>query len=238
MERWSIWIDIEGFCCMFKKEPVRALSALSELARSLLLIGTRVYPESPQRLFVHQFGDAFIIVSDFPEPTADRPLAIAIALMRHLLSKNISTKCAISTGDLGDYLGCYPRELRDVLDAGRCPLGEGVMTIFPVTGNALINAYSLHGQRHGAVLLLDTIFDRDIPAGVKVVHDAPTTIDWIHSDYALAREVCDKAGLTSLDSDMALDCLKSYISRNALSEQWRKSTLESVGLSFSVFSDC
>lgn len=81
--RWAINIDLEGFGHLYDKEDLVLLS-LCELMEGIYRIGVRYYPESPDRIFAHQLGDGFVIVSDFPEDTLDRPVAIALSLLRHV----------------------------------------------------------------------------------------------------------------------------------------------------------
>lgn len=64
MERWSIYIDIEGFSALYGQEN-QVLQALGVLAEGILFIGRECYPKTPDRLFAHQTGDGFIIVSKF-----------------------------------------------------------------------------------------------------------------------------------------------------------------------------
>ena len=71
--RWAINIDLEGFGNLYDKEDLVLLS-LCELMEGIFRIGTQYYPEPPDRIFAHQIGDGFIIVSDFPEDTLDRPV--------------------------------------------------------------------------------------------------------------------------------------------------------------------
>ena len=110
-DRWSIWIDVEGFSNRYINDSSQAILYLSELMASLYRIGIHVFSESPDRLFIHQFGDGFIVVSDFPEREPTRPLAICIAIMRHLLKRGVATKAAIAAGDWGDISSCYPDEV-------------------------------------------------------------------------------------------------------------------------------
>ena len=112
-------------------------------------IGTYVYPdersETGERLFVHQTGDGFAILSDFHEYSLERPIAIATALMRYVVASTGNfASASISEGGFADISNCYPEELRRCLNGGsRTNLGSGIMTLFPVMGTALIRAYKL-----------------------------------------------------------------------------------------------
>ena len=81
--RWCIYIDILGFSNLWESERSRAIDSLGELMRIIDKIGSQCYPETPDRLFIHQTGDAFAIVIEFGENSLDRPIAIASVLMRH-----------------------------------------------------------------------------------------------------------------------------------------------------------
>ena len=165
--RWSIWIDIEGFSNLYIKNSNQAILYLNDLMTSVYRIGVHVFSESPDRLFIHHFGDGFIIVSDFPEKEPTRPLAICIAIMRHLLKKGVVTKAAIAAGDWRDISSCYPDEVITVAHDRRfLRIGQGIMTIIPVMGMALISAYKLAGTDNGALLLLDTSCFSGIPSEV------------------------------------------------------------------------
>ena len=120
---------------MFINDDTQAIHALRELIKALYNIGTKVFYNYGDRLFIHQFGDGFVIVSDFIEETPDRPVSISIVLLRHLLSRGFVCKASISAGEFGDYNGCYSDIIMKTTK-NRCyfRIGRGVMTISPVIG--------------------------------------------------------------------------------------------------------
>jgi hypothetical protein len=127
MKRWSIYIDVEGFGVMYRCDQRQALAALSGLMDALFQIASRVFSISPDRLFIHQFGDGFVVVSDLPETQPERPLAITIAVMRHLLAKGVATKAAVSAGDFSDVFDCYPPDVRAAAkDRRHVEIGDGL----------------------------------------------------------------------------------------------------------------
>jgi len=79
--RWAINIDFEGFGYLYGKENA-VLLTIGELMEVIFRIGTQYYPESPESIIAHQIGDGFVIVSDFLERTFERPMAIALSLLR------------------------------------------------------------------------------------------------------------------------------------------------------------
>jgi hypothetical protein len=233
MNRWSIYIDIEGFSEIYKRRQGRAIQALGELMEALFLIASKRFPQAPERLFIHQFGDGFVVVSDVMEPNPERPIAICLAVMRHLICRGVATKATISGGDFADISSSYPeRVLAAAQDRRHVNIGDGVMTIIPVMGTALITPHKLANRRSGAILLLDSTIFFQLPIGVIAQAGSPAVIDWVHSECHLIAEVAEIAGLVTADADVTERHLRSYIdeNRNTLGIDWITSTLESVGL--------
>ena len=110
-DRWAIYIDIEGFAAKWN-DTIEAFRGLNALMEGIFWIGHRAFPEPPKRLFAHQFGDGFLIVSDFHEQSLDRAVLVSIALLRHVLSIGATAKAAIAEGDLSGIEGCYPSDIR------------------------------------------------------------------------------------------------------------------------------
>jgi hypothetical protein len=234
--RWSVWIDVEGFSAIYSTDEARAIRALGELMEALFNIGRSVFAEPPDRLFIHQFGDGFVIVSDSEETTPDRPVAICLAAIRHLLARGVVTKAAISGGGFADIGSCYPQTvMSDAKDRHRVKMGRGLMTIIPHMGTALIASKKLADQRSGAVLLIDPSVFAGVPTGVTLKPGTLPVIDWVHSNFAKVDEICSLAGLTKVNADVAEMCLRGYIHayRGTLREEWITSTLESVGMTTS-----
>jgi hypothetical protein len=73
MSRWSIYIDVKGFSEIYRLRQGRAIQALGELMEALFIIASKKFPTAPERLLIHQFGDGFVVVSDFMEPNPQRP---------------------------------------------------------------------------------------------------------------------------------------------------------------------
>ena len=132
--------------------------------------------------------------------------------------------------------GCYPPDVQAAADNRRyVRIGEGLMTIIPVMGSALIASHKLSANRSGAVLLLDAVRFSGVPAGVKLTSTAPAIVDWIHSELPLINKICGDADLTKIDATSAERHLREYIDGNrGLSKNWVSSTLDSVGLATAV----
>jgi hypothetical protein len=202
-KRWGLNIDIEGFSNLYEfsdESQSKAILGLRELMHAIIQIGKNVYPGDPgknesDRIFAHQFGDGFIIVSDFEETDACRCISIAVALMRHMLVKGYATKVSISTGSMSGINGCYPEEMRNS-ENGRLLLGAGLMTSIPVMGTALTKAHKLGSRASGSVLLVDTTQFSQIPNSlVSKTDSALSFINWWSDENSLAKRIAHQAKL-------------------------------------------
>ena len=115
-ERWGVYLDVEGFRAILAANELRAVHSLGEMMRAIFRIGRRCYPQSPEAITAHQFGDGFIVMSWAHEPSLDRCAAITVAIMRHMAGNGGYARAAIAEGDLADVQGCYPEE---VMSAGK-----------------------------------------------------------------------------------------------------------------------
>ena len=212
--RWAISIDLEGFGHFYDKEHL-VLASLGDLMEGIFHIGTQYYPKPPDRIFAHQLGDGFIIVSEFPEATLERPVAIAIALLRHVANTGRYSKATISEGDFADIQSCYPDSIIEAMGSDRTVrLGTGIMSIFPVMGTALIRAVSMAKKCPSGPLLAVSAESRSrLPDGV-VVHSVPSEdiliIDWLHSECDLAVNVAAESRLNWQDTSKLEEQLKEY----------------------------
>jgi hypothetical protein len=194
---------MEGFSSLYSKED-QILWSLGELMRAIFRIGSAVYCSETDRLFAHQTGDGFVIMSDFHEPSPIRPIAIAAVLLNHVASSGRFARAAISEGGLADIVGCYPKEIRDATSRdGDVILGDGLMTIFPIMGTGLIRAVQVEKTGpSGPLLLIDSSLRSRIPTEISVEetgsHEcAPLSVDWVHLQHHLVSDIRAKAGLAA-----------------------------------------
>ena len=80
-------------------------------------------------------------MTDSGSKSLDRPVAIGVALMRHVAACGRFARAAIAEGDFADIRSCYPPMICEAMGPDRrVNIGMGLMTIFPVMGTALIRA--------------------------------------------------------------------------------------------------
>lgn len=186
--RWCIYIDILGFSKFWECDERKALKSLRALMRGISAIGSKSYPESPNRLFAHQTGDGFAIVSDFGEPSLDRP--IAVALMRHVATTGTFAAAAIAEGDFADITGCYPPDIFLEINGKReVDMGMGLMILSSVMGTAFIRAYRVGSEApSGPFLTIAEAQNDRIPDSVRRKEvlgrkgKPLRSVDWIRND--------------------------------------------------------
>lgn len=237
---WAISIDIEGFSKHYEyneEQKTYSILALGELMNSIYLVGNRCFPGTPEknfseRLFAHQFGDGFLVCSDFPESDASRAIAITVTIMRHMTIKGYATKAAISTGDLSDIRSCYPKPMCNAQDE-HLDLGMGLMTIISIMGTALTKAHKLATTVKGAVLILDKqLVDIGLPVGTKIHDRSSNCIDWVSSDLPLADEIAQLSQLRTASAKELCEKLKTYCASHPMPPpSWVEATFANIDCS-------
>ena len=233
-QRWALYIDIEGFGVLYDRETA-VIEALGDLMEGIYAIGTKFYPESPDRLFAHQTGDGFVIVSEFDSASLEVPASIAIALLRHIAARGRFAKASIGEGKFGDIWGYYPEIVRRVrLPDDRVPLGGGLMTIFPVMGTALINAVGVAKRSpSGSLLTIAKHKVSRLPEQCDLCNvDNPdiVSIDWIHSELPLVVRLQRTSGLRSPSSEVVEAAFWRYSRQQQPPRRWVDSTAALLGL--------
>lgn len=234
MARWAVWIDIEGFGKLYGDEA-RALRVFRCLMDGVYRVGGRGFPSAADRLFAHHIGDGFVVVSDLGSATLDRPVCIAIALLRHVASTGWYCKAAIGEGDFADIRGFYSDEIRlaDGSDGHRIPMGEGLLTTLPVMGTALIHAHEISRKAKGALLLVARSERDRLPScRVREPEDnSVLAIDWIQSEPEGVRPLQQRASLEAPSPSTVATSLWSYCSSGDVNAEWARSTKCLLGLS-------
>lgn len=202
---------------------------------AIFRIGRLCYPREPDRLFAHQLGDGFRIVSDFHEQSLDRCVAIGVALMRHVASSGRLARGSISEGELSDIRSCYPKEVLDCLKANRTvSLHKGLTTIFPVMGTALIRTVAVDKVApRGPLLMIQaskaarvnpSIPRQPIPGSELV------SIDCIHMRSDTLDTIQHQASLASPSSSDLEDLLQQYCSQQSVPEDWKNNVYGLLGV--------
>lgn len=221
--RWAIHIDVEGFGAKWN-DTIDAFRGLNALMEGIFHIADRVYQEPPQRLFAHQFGDGFLIVSDFPEENLNRAVLVCIALQRYVLGCGAIAKAAIAEGDLSGIEGCYPKVIRDRNKNGAVFMGHGLMTLFPVMGTALIRAVGLGKKSPSGPLLVASSENSThiSPEFLKIPEENGLVfIDWLKSEPRGLSALQNAAGMREYSESERISQLRSYITSNPeLNVKW------------------
>lgn len=234
MDRWSIYIDIEGFSAAYEANS-KAQLLLNALMEGIYRIGTKCFPDPPNRIFAHQLGDGFVIVGEFGVRTLEVPLSIAILLMRLVLKARGVAAAAISEGSFADIRGCYPSCIKENADKhGVIRLGRGLMSIFPMMGTALITSYRvLRLSPSGSLLVLENTLASRLPEELQFIDIFDSdllSVDWLHSHLPLVIDLVNRAGLVLPDKRKMESLLKQYLESNELPSEWRRNTLKALHL--------
>lgn len=183
---------------------------------AVIKVGQKVYPGDPNKNYwdsisAHQFGDGFILVSNFEEPDPSRCIAIATSLSRHMLLQGFATKAAISTGSMGSINGCYPDAMRYAKN-NTLDLGMGLMTSIPVMGTALTKAHKLGGRVSGNVVVIDIAQFSTVPETLMKEREGNVGyINWMSDQNSLACEISQKAELQFGSEEQLLSLFSAYI---------------------------
>ncbi len=231
-DRWSIYIDIEGFSALWEREN-QVLRSLGELMRAIFRLGRLCYPRVPDRLFAHQFGDGFVVVSDFHEESLERCATVAVALMRHVAASGRLARGAIAEGELSDIQGCYPKEVLDSLDERNrtVSLDMGLMTINPVMGTALIRAVRVDKVApRGPLLTIELSKNPRLGPSVPlrlITGTGLSSIDWVHMNSDLLSSLQHKASLNSPSpADLEVMLADYCREHHDVPDEWRASVHE------------
>lgn len=232
MDNWAIWVDVEGFSKIYPGRPGRAFKVIGALMEGIYKLGTMTCASSPNPLFAYQVGDGFILSSGCGLASSHLPIAIAIFLHKVVALAGGCIKSAVSTGNMADIQDCYPSLIRSNVGASGCvPMGDGIMTTFPVMGTALINTHALSMRESGALLIWDCSLSLADSDGVVVSREGADylVIDWLHSRSAKADEFLSAAGITSSANDLEV-VLRDYVSSALAPNEWRSNTLKYNGI--------
>lgn len=232
MKRWAIYVDIEGSSKIYASDEAQFFASVEALLGGICGIGSRVCPETPDRLFAHRTGgDGFVIVSEFAQRSPEMPIAIAVVLVQTVLAAGGVAKAGVSQGEFADVQACLPT-LQDYPpdEHGRRRLGRGILTVLPAMGTALINSHRLATRwPRGARLAVDRAMVGQIPSGLVVTHEDGDLIvvDWVHTRLPEIDEIVSKTRLSLPSPGELQQKLTAYVAKigNAVDEDWKHYTL-------------
>ena len=234
MDRWAINIDIEGFGQTYDSDP-QAMVSLRALMEGIYKIGSECYPNPSERIFAHQLGDGFVVMSGYGVPGIKKSLGIAIFLMRHVLANGGATKASISQGDLADVRGCFPESIRNAEGRGSTVrMGSGLMTTFPVMGTAIINSIKLSEVApSGSLLVVQGVLSEELQQMLGLHHlqdPGLSIIDWIHSEMEAVRKIEDCGSLNLMFTSGLESSMNKYIEGSNVKPEWDENTRKYTGL--------
>jgi len=225
-QRWALYIDVEGFGLKWNDSTMDAFRGINSLMQGIFWIGDRHYRDPPDRLFAHQFGDGFLVASDFHEESLDRAVLVAVALMRHLLAMGETAKCAVAEGELSDIQNCYPAEIRKRLQNWNIQFGSGVMTVSPVLGSALIHAVRTQKTMpSGPLLGLSLENSKRISSKVRLtpVNRNQALVNWLRGEPEGLEELQAAAGFPRFSEDQRAKQLLGYLASNTFPKRiWKQ----------------
>lgn len=234
MDRWAINVDIEGFGQTYDS-GTQAMMSLRALMEGIYKIGSKCYPDPSERIFAHQLGDGFVVMSGYGVPGIKKSLGIAIFLMRHVLAHGGATKAAISQGDLADVQGCFPESIRNAEGQGSTVrMGSGLMTTFPVMGTAIINSIKLSEVApSGSLLVVEGALSEELQQVLELHHlqnSGLSIIDWIHSEMEAVKKIEDCGSLNLMTASELESSMNKYIEGSNVKSEWAENTRKYTGL--------
>ncbi len=227
-ERWALFIDEEGFAEHWD-DTVKAFLGLNALMEAICRIGKKVYPNPGERLFCHQFGDAFLITSDFHEEDLSRSVLIATAILRHILAIGRVARASLAEGNVSDIAGCYPKEVGDAPDRSRVYLGTGLLTITPVLGDGLLRTVALDKRNpRGPLLLANSKLRSRLPVDISITdfedNDEVIVLNWVKGEPNGLQDIQRRADLYIQPETDRINSLTQYIKNNTmLNKEWTAS---------------
>lgn len=222
VDRTAMFIDVQGFGALYGSEA-DSLWGLSDLMEGVYRIGRASQTVGISRLFAHHIGDGFVLVDDGGVANVNRLVAAAIVLHQFTLIKaGHFCASAIDQGSMADVMGCYPKIVREARSHdGVLPLGEGLMTIFPVMGTAIINTNRLLKRAHGAVVLLPEAHAASLEPGIRATSaEGILFVDWLGSSSPTITATQTLLGIAGHSHAQFAELFDEAVARNKCKPDW------------------
>ena len=234
---WCIYIDVLGFSNMWQEHDgfTKSIMTLGTLMQGIFRIGTCLYINYGDRVFVQQTGDGFSIVhythlSLSHNSCMEYPASIAIALMRHVnYYTGRFTQAAIARGDSSDIQSCYPEEVMNARDeTGVIRLGGGgIMAHTSSMGSAFIRAARMHNNLSGPSLILHKSHCNNLGnVEYKLIRSRKSSekfvcIDWIRNKSDVIKHIQKESDLAKPSPCTLMKNINQYVRDNpSLKEKW------------------
>jgi hypothetical protein len=227
--RPAMFIDVEGFGSLYGVEKADSLWGLSDLMEGIIVLGRAANELGLARIFAHQFGDGFVIAED-SHGTLGRMAAVAIALHQFVLIKaGHFCGSALEKGGLADVIGCYPKAVTES-EGPAVQLGDGLLTITPVTGTALIKTYKLLGKHPGGVCVLPATYQPELENGIVATDENGVLhLNWIDSACDTLERCRRALRIGSYDANALRALFKDAAQRNGSPAHWLAATEKYLG---------
>ncbi|HSC48218.1 MAG TPA: hypothetical protein VLG68_09035 [Gammaproteobacteria bacterium] len=223
-ESWAAYIDEEGFASHWD-ETMEGFRGINAQMDAICRIGMKVYPNEVERLFCYQFGDAFLVTSDFHEPDLSRAVLIVIAILRNILSSDRLARATLVEGNIADIAGCYPKEIRDLSDRTRVALGAGLLMTTPILGQGLLRAVGLSKRKpKGPLFLVDSALKDRLQDDINTndLEDGTVAVNWLLGEPKGLREIQEKAGLKRESQGARVARVAKYLTQRTLKNEWKQ----------------
>jgi hypothetical protein len=116
------------------------------------------------------------------------------------------------------------------MDGHALPLGDGVMTITPVMGTALINTYGLMKRTKGAVLVMPAEYRSQLEPGIVATeHTNHLFVNWIRSTNQTISAARALLGISRLSTEDLERLMREAIVRNRCKPDWVAATQKYLG---------
>ncbi len=225
---FSLYIDIEGFGDKFEDGGKQSFI---NLTNDLYSLGQKFF----EKLSIIQFGgDGFLIKEILSYQNSIRKfIDIAAALLQIILIRGNTGRVKISHGYMSDIKSSYSEEIKKELYGNNqyvLKFNKNIMLLNPVIGTSIINCYKLNGPK-GPLLLVDKDLEE------KIIHEKVPYkkinsdkynvlwINWINHKNENTELILKHLNLNNKNIETNL---KSYIDKNDLPEEWKKSALELI----------
>ena len=231
--RWCIYIDIEGFSNIHRMNNSRAEILLGYLVETIWILGSKVFHDPQDRLFIHQYGDGFAIVSDHDEEDLTRAVNIGVFIMQRILSLGGVARAGMSEGKYGDILGMYPTSVENEASrifqetgcSGGHSVGSGIMNINQTMGSSFINSVSVaKAKRKGPLFLTDIVLgDRLHKTEASFVDTiwGVCEINWLQYASPGLDAIFLETGIDKPSIDDLSRTLRSYLENEKISLRWK-----------------